>query len=77
MIEKEILIRLIAYNLVRSFMQRVSRLHHVDLENLSFKGALGTTRPFAEASAPRWSSLKRSDSPNEDQKQDHERQDGC
>jgi hypothetical protein len=49
MIEKEILVRLIAYNLVRAFMQRSAHLHHVDLDRLSFKGALDTTRHFAPA----------------------------
>lgn len=49
MIEKEILIRLIAYNLVRAFMQRAAHLHHVALDRLSFKGALDTTRHFAAA----------------------------
>ena len=49
MIEKEIFIRLIAYNLVRAFMQRAAHLHHVDLDRLSFKGALDTSRHFAPA----------------------------
>jgi hypothetical protein len=49
MIEKEILIRLIAYNLVRAFMQRAAHVHHSSLERLSFKGALDTTRHFAAA----------------------------
>lgn len=49
MVEKEILIRLIAYNLVRAFMQRAAHLHHIDLDRLSFKGALDTARHFAPA----------------------------
>lgn len=49
MIEKEILIRLISYNLVRAFMQRAAHLHHASLERLSFKGSLDTTRHFAAA----------------------------
>jgi len=49
MIEKEILIRLISYNLVRAFMQRAAHLHHAPLDRLSFKGSLDTTRHFAAA----------------------------
>lgn len=58
MVEKEILIRLISYNLVRIFMQRAAHLHHAPLDRLSFKGSLDTARHFAAAihaasSAPR------------------------
>jgi hypothetical protein len=49
MIEKEILIRLISYNLVRAFMQRAAHLHHAPLDRLSFKGSLDTARHFAAA----------------------------
>jgi hypothetical protein len=49
MVEKEILIRLISYNLVRAFMQRAAHLHHASLDRLSFKGSLDTTRHFAAA----------------------------
>jgi hypothetical protein len=49
MVEKEILVRLIAYNLVRVFMQRAAHLHQADLSRLSFKGSLDTTRHFASA----------------------------
>lgn len=49
MIEKEILVHLIAYNLIRAFMQRAAHLHHADLSRMSFKGALDTTRHFAAA----------------------------
>jgi hypothetical protein len=61
MIEKEILIRLIAYNLVRAFMQRAAHLHCVALERLSFKGALDTTRHFAPAIHAASSSPRRQD----------------
>ena len=49
MIEKETLIHLIAYNLIRAFMQRAAHIHHVDLCRMSFKGALDTSRHFAAA----------------------------
>lgn len=49
MVEKELLIHVIAYNLVRSVMQQAALRHHVDLERLSFKGALDTLSHFAEA----------------------------
>ena len=49
MIEKEILIHLIAYNLIRIFMQRAAHIHHADLSRMSFKGALDTSRHFAGA----------------------------
>lgn len=49
MIEKEILVHLIAYNLIRAFMQRAAHLHQVNLCRMSFKGALDTTRHFSAA----------------------------
>jgi DDE family transposase/transposase IS4-like protein len=49
MIEKEILIHFIAYNLIRAFMQRAAHIHHSDLLRMSFKGALDTSRHFASA----------------------------
>ncbi len=49
MVEKEILIRLISYNLIRAFMQRAAHLYHAPLERLSFKGSLDTARHFATA----------------------------
>jgi hypothetical protein len=48
LIEKELLIHLIAYNLVRVLMQRSAHLHHVSLERISFKGSLDTARHFAD-----------------------------
>src|SRR5258708_12741029 len=47
MIEKELLVHVIAYNLVRSVMQTAAIPHQVDLERLSFKGALDTLNHFA------------------------------
>jgi hypothetical protein len=49
MVEKELLMHVIAYNLVRSVMQQVALRHQVDLERLSFKGTLDTLNRFAEA----------------------------
>jgi Transposase DDE domain len=48
MIEKELLIGLIAYNLVRALMQRCAHLHHVPLERLSFQGCVDTLRHYAQ-----------------------------
>ena len=49
LIEKEAAIHLIAYNLIRLFMQRAAADHHVELGRLSFKGSLDTVRHFAAA----------------------------
>ncbi|HEY5260303.1 MAG TPA: IS4 family transposase [Rhabdochlamydiaceae bacterium] len=47
MIEREILIHLITYNLIRSLMQRASHIHHTTLARLSFKGSLDSARHFS------------------------------
>ena len=47
MIHKEVLLHLIAYNLVRAVMQHAARCHHVDLSRISFKGTLETVQQFA------------------------------
>ena len=47
MIEREILIHLITYNLIRSLMQRAAHIHHSNLARLSFKGSLDTARHFS------------------------------
>jgi hypothetical protein len=49
LIEKEAAIHLIAYNLIRLFMQRAAADHQVELGRLSFKGSLDTVRHFAAA----------------------------
>ncbi len=49
MIERELSLHLIAYNLVRCLMQQASIIHHVDLSSLSFKGSLDTLAHFADA----------------------------
>jgi hypothetical protein len=47
LIQREVLMQQIAYNLVRSLMQRSAHLHHVPLARLSFKGTLDTLRHWA------------------------------
>jgi len=49
MIQKELQIHLIAYNLVRALMQKAAHLYQVPLERLSFKGSLDTLRHWAAA----------------------------
>ncbi len=58
MIEREVLMHQIAYNMVRSLMQKSAHLHHVPLTRISFKGTLDTLRHWsgviaAAAKAPR------------------------
>jgi len=48
LIEKELAIHLIAYNLVRVLMQRSAHLYDFSPARLSFKGTLDTARHFAE-----------------------------
>ena len=48
LVEKELAIHLIAYNLVRVLMQRSAHLHQVNLDRISFKGTPDTTRHFAD-----------------------------
>ncbi len=47
MIEREVAIHRIAYNLVRSLMQRSAHLHRVPLGRISFKGSLDTVRHWS------------------------------
>jgi Transposase DDE domain len=49
MIEKELLLHFIAYNLIRSLMQSAASLHCVKIRRVSFKGTLATLRHFADA----------------------------
>ena len=49
MVEKELQIHLVAYNLIRCFMQRAAHLHSRPLERISFKGSQDTLRHFASA----------------------------
>jgi hypothetical protein len=47
MIRKELLMHLIAYNLVRAVMLQAALQHHVELSRLSFKGTLDAVQAFA------------------------------
>jgi Transposase DDE domain len=47
LIEREVLMHQIAYNLVRSLMQRSAHLHDVPLSRISFKGTLDTLRHWS------------------------------
>ncbi len=47
MIEREVSMHMIAYNMVRTLMQQAAVRHRVDLSRLSFKGSLDTLRHFA------------------------------
>lgn len=49
MIEKELQVHLVAYNLIRCFMQRAAHIHVQPLARISFKGAQDTARHFASA----------------------------
>jgi hypothetical protein len=49
MIERELRMHWIAYNLVRCVMQKAALTHDVDLGRVSFKGTLDTVRQFANA----------------------------
>lgn len=49
MIEKELCMNAIGYNLIRCVMQEAAQRHDVELERISFKGSLDTVRHFADA----------------------------
>lgn len=49
MIEKELCMNAIGYNLIRCVMQEAAQRHGVDLERISFKGSLDAVRHFADA----------------------------
>lgn len=49
MIEKELCLHAIAYNLLRSIMQESAQRHHLDLGRISFKGTADSVRHFADA----------------------------
>jgi hypothetical protein len=51
MIERELRMHFIAYNLLRCVMQKAALTHGADLDRLSFKGCLDTLRQFAHASS--------------------------
>jgi hypothetical protein len=47
LIAREVALHRIAYNLVRSLMQRSAHVHQVPLERLSFKGSLDSLRQWS------------------------------
>src|SRR6202045_2342461 len=47
-VHKELLLHMIAYNLIRCLMQQAAICHHVDLSRISFKGTLDTLHHFAD-----------------------------
>ena len=49
MIEREVWLHVIGYNLVRALMQEAAVIHHVELGRISFKGTLDTLRHYADA----------------------------
>ena len=49
MIEKELCMNAIGYNLIRCVMQEAAQRHDVELERISFKGSLDAVRHFADA----------------------------
>jgi hypothetical protein len=51
MVQKEFLMHLIAYNLIRCVMLEATRAHEVPLERISFKGAVDAVRQYCPALA--------------------------
>src|SRR5690606_21716032 len=49
MVRKELRMHLIAYNLIRGLMQEAAHLEDVQLDRISFKGAVDTLRQFLSA----------------------------
>lgn len=49
LVRKELLVYMIAYNLIRALMQKAAHIHHVALERLSFKGSVDSLRHYAHA----------------------------
>lgn len=59
MVHKELLMRLVAHNLIRCTMAEAATEHAVCLERLSFKGSLDAVRQFTQAMAQARSKRKR------------------
>jgi hypothetical protein len=51
-VEKELAMHIIAYNLVRALMIESAQTHHILYERLSFKGSISTVRQWAPILAP-------------------------
>lgn len=61
MIQREVAMHRIAYNLVRSIMQRSAHLRHVSLSRISFKGALDTLRQWSPVIAAAGDNTRKQD----------------
>lgn len=61
MVRKELLMHLIAYNLIRCLMVEAAGIYEVNLERLSFKGSLDTVREFCPALLQAKSRAQRTD----------------
>jgi hypothetical protein len=59
LIEKEVWLQAIAYNLVRALMLEAAWIHHCELSRLSFKGTVDTLRQWSPLFAPRMFEFKR------------------
>ncbi len=59
LIEKEIWLQAIAYNLVRALMLEAAWTHQVEIERLSFKGTVDTLRQWTPLFAPTMFAFKR------------------
>jgi hypothetical protein len=59
LIEKEIYLQVIAYNLVRAIMLEAAWTHDVAIERISFKGTVDTLRQWTPLMAPRMFAFKR------------------
>jgi hypothetical protein len=59
LIEKEIYLQVIAYNLVRALMLEAAWTHDVAIERISFKGTVDTLRQWTPLMAPRMFAFKR------------------
>lgn len=53
MIHKELLMNIIAYNLIRTIMLQAAQKHHLSPSRISFKGTMGTIRQWAPLIAAR------------------------
>lgn len=58
LIEKEVWLQVIAYNLIRALMVEAAWMHHVELERMSFKGTVDTLRQWTPLLAPRMFAFK-------------------
>jgi hypothetical protein len=52
LIEKEVWMQVIAYNVIRALMCEAAQVHHVEVDRLSFKGTVDTLRQWTPLLAP-------------------------